>query len=87
MKYKIEVKKSVVKVLKKLSRADQIKIAKRIKTLISDPRPDNCIKLKNSPYYRIRCGLYRIIYDIQDKKLIIIILKVGHRKSIYDNLN
>ncbi|MCK5580621.1 MAG: type II toxin-antitoxin system RelE/ParE family toxin [Candidatus Omnitrophica bacterium] len=83
MTYNIEVKKSVLKVLKKIPREDQIHIAKTIKGLADDPRPAYCLKLAGSAYYRIRCGNYRIIYDVQDDKLIIIILKVGHRKDIY----
>ncbi|VAW15847.1 hypothetical protein MNBD_BACTEROID05-1199, partial [hydrothermal vent metagenome] len=47
------------------------------------PHPKNCLKLAGSSYYRVRCGDYRIIYDIQDQKLVIIVLKVGHRKDIY----
>lgn len=83
MTYSIEVKKSVVKALQHIPREDQIRIAKAIKKLAQNPRPQNCVKLADSPYYRIRCGHYRIIYDIQDDKLIIIILKVGHRKEVY----
>ncbi len=84
--YSIEVKQSVVKALKRIPRADQAKIAQAIKTLARDPRPHNCLKLADSSYYRIRCGDYRIIYDIQDTRLIIIILKIGHRKEVYGRL-
>ena len=83
MKYNLEVKESVLKTLKRLPRLDQIRIAKVIKSLTDNPRPPNCLKLADSPYYRIRTGDYRIIYDIQDDKLIILILKVGHRKDVY----
>ena len=55
-----------------------------IKKLAQNPRPQTCLKLADSGYYRIRCGVYRIIYDIQDDKLIIVILKVGHRKDVYE---
>ena len=84
MTYNIEIKKSVIKVLKRIP-DDQIKISKAIKKLARNPRTQNCLKLADSPYYRIRCGYYRIIYDIQDRKLVIVILKVGHRKDIYQN--
>ncbi len=83
MMYSIEVKQSVLKALKHIPREDQIKIVKVIKNLAHVPRPHNCLKLADSPYYRVRCGHYRIIYDIQDDRLIIVILKVGHRKEIY----
>ena len=83
MKYSIEVKSSVVKALKRIPRDEQIQIVKLIQSLTDNPRPHNCTKLSNSAYYRIRYGVYRIIYDIQDAKLVIIIFKVGHRKDIY----
>jgi len=83
MKYSVEIKKSVFKVLKSLSKENQIYIAAAIKKLSLDPRPRNCLKLSGSSYYRIRCGNYRIIYDIQDDRLVIIVLKIGHRKNIF----
>ena len=84
MPYRIEVKTSVLKALKKILREDQIRISRSIKSLAENPRPPQCLKLAgSSPYYRIRCGTYRIIYEIQDSKLIIIILKVGRRKDVY----
>ena len=83
MQYKIEVKRSVVKTLEKIPRQDQIKISQAIHLLSDNPRPPQCTKLVNSEYYRLRCGHYRIIYKIEDDVLIIIILKVGHRKDIY----
>lgn len=83
MKYSIEVKRSVVKALKKIPRQDQVKIAKRVKKLSYEPRPPDCLRLADSSYYRVRRGIYRIIYDIQDAQLIIVILKVGHRKGVY----
>lgn len=83
MTYKIEVKKSVLKALKKIPREDQVKVARRIQQLASKPYPANCLKLAGSSFYRIRCGAYRIIYDVQENKLVIIILKVGHRKDVY----
>ena len=83
MKYNIEVKPSVVKTLEKVPREDQIKISKTIKSLADNPRPPTCRKLADSTYYRIPCGRYRIIYEIQDQLLIIVVLKVGHRKDVY----
>lgn len=82
MTYKIEVKKSVVKAMKQIPREDQVKIARRIQALADNPRPADCLKLAGSEFFRIRCGNYRIIYDIQDDILVIVVLKVGHRKNI-----
>lgn len=84
--YSIEVKQSAVKTLKRIPHEDQARIIKVIKNLAHDPRPHHCLKLAGSSYYRIRCGNYRIIYDIQDNKLIIVVLKLGHRKEAYERL-
>ena len=83
MKYNIEIKKSAFRALKKLPQFDQIQIAKVIKRLSVEPRPQNAIKLAGSSFYRVRCGDYRIIYDVLNDRLIIIILKLAHRKDIY----
>ncbi len=53
--------------------------------LKQNPRPSGCLKMKgNSGHWRIRSGKYRIIYDIQDSRLIVLIVDVGHRKDIYN---
>ncbi|WP_236690203.1 type II toxin-antitoxin system RelE family toxin [Corynebacterium mustelae] len=52
--------------------------------LANNPRPHGCIQLwGGNGEYRIRVGSYRIIYDIQDQELIILVLRVGHRREIY----
>lgn len=83
MSYSIEFSSSAKKDLKKISSVHLIKILSEIEKLQIDPRPANCKKLKNSKSYRIRAGDYRIIYDIEDKKLLILVIKIGHRKDIY----
>jgi mRNA interferase RelE/StbE len=51
--------------------------------LEDNPRPINCKKLRVINAYRIRIGDYRIIYEIKDDILIVVVLKIGHRKDIY----
>jgi mRNA interferase RelE/StbE len=82
-KYKIEFKKSAVKELNVSPQKYLTKILSRIKSLSLNPRPQDAIKLTNREDYRIRVGNYRIIYSINDTILIIIIIKIGHRKEIY----
>ena len=57
-------------------------------SLSQDPRPDGCKKLKgkNSTYFRVRVGNYRIIYTVDDGVLLIVVVAVGHRKEIYKKL-
>lgn len=82
--YKIIVSLTAEKTLKKLPKKDLNKIIELIQTLATLPRPRGCRKLSGEEdSYRIRQGNYRIIYEIRDQTLIILILKVGHRKDIY----
>ena len=82
-KYKIEVKPSVWKDLDYVPKLDRRRILRRIQSLSDDPRPVGSQKLTGAEQYRIRQGVYRIIYEIEDKKLIIVIVKVGHRREVY----
>ena len=81
--YEILLKESVYKDLKTIPKADLRKILSRIKKLSDDPRPAGCEKLTGQERYRLRQGRYRIVYSIQDDKLTIWVVKVGHRKDIY----
>lgn len=70
--------------MRKLDRHTAIRIVNAIGELANNPRPHGCIQLRGgSGEYRIRVGNYRIIYDIQDQELIILVLRVGHRREIY----
>ena len=82
--YKIEISATAEKQLGKLSRADQIRVLRSILTLGLNPRPRGCRKLKGyDDIYRIRVGIFRVIYSIEEKKVLVIILKIGQRKDIY----
>ena len=86
MNYHIEVKRSAAKALKKIPKADQKRIADKIDSLAEDlPNPDTTKMKGNNPFYRIRVGNYRIIYEIQEDVLLILVVKIGHRKDIYRN--
>ncbi|MGB2566582.1 MAG: type II toxin-antitoxin system RelE family toxin, partial [Porticoccaceae bacterium] len=53
--------------------------------LAENPRSEGCLKLSNQQQYRVRVGLYRIIFEIQDTRLVIQVVKVGHRSSVYSS--
>lgn len=82
-KYRIEIKRSAVKELNSIPQKEIGKILRKIKSLSSNPRPEGCTKLTNREDYRIRVGNYRIVYSIHDDILLIIIIKIGHRKEVY----
>lgn len=84
MKYEIFIRKSAQKSLASLQIKDYESIKKAILELSDNPRPIGYIKLTNCAGYRIRVGNYRIIYEIIDKKLEIIVLLIGHRREIYE---
>jgi len=82
-KYKIEIKRSAVKEIKKIPVKDLKKILVKIASLTDNPRPQACVKLSADEKYRIRVGVYRILYETKDKLLVIIVVKVAHRKDVY----
>ena len=84
-KYKIVFKASVAKDLRAIPNHDVKKIIQRIKELAIAPRADGCIKLSDEEKYRVRQGIYRIVYEIRDATLVINIVKIGHRSSVYKN--
>jgi mRNA interferase RelE/StbE len=78
--------KKYVKELEKIPEQFRQSIRDKVNGLSDNPRPEGSIKLKGSkdtPLYRIRCGDYRIVYEIKDNVLIVLIIEVGHRKDIY----
>jgi mRNA interferase RelE/StbE len=81
--YKVTFKKSVLKDLKSVPKSDVIKIISKIDSLAEDPRRVGAIKLSGNDLYRIRQGLYRILYEIKDRELIVQVIKVGHRSDVY----
>ena len=82
--YKIEIIASAEKSLKKIPKKDILKIVEAIQILSITPFPEGCRKLKGEEdVYRVRQGNYRIIYEVIEKKLIVLVLKIGHRKDIY----
>ena len=83
MSYEISILRRAQKELAKLLQPDYQKVRDAIGNLAANPRPTECKKLKGRPAWRIRVGVYRVIYEISDQKLIIIVFDVGHRRDIY----
>ena len=81
--YSLAFKKSVAKDLRTIPNNDVKRILNRIKSLCENPRAEACVKLSGEEKYRVRQGVYRIIYEIQDKELIILVVKVAHRSHVY----
>lgn len=82
-KYNLYIKPSAVKDIEAIPKKDRLRIVKRIQDLAIDPKPHGYEKLSGREKYRIRQGRYRILYSIFDLELIVIVVKVGHRREIY----
>ena len=82
-RYRIQFKNSVAKDLRHFPKKDVKKILRKIDTLTEDPRPPGVKKLSGGDYYRVRQGMYRIVYEIVDDALIVLVIKVAHRSRIY----
>jgi mRNA interferase RelE/StbE len=82
-KYSVTFKKSVAKDLRSIPNQDVKHILSRIDALATDPRGEGCIKLSGKECYRVRQGIYRIIYEIVEERLIVNVVKVAHRSSVY----
>lgn len=87
MSFELEYKSSVKKELHKLTRVDRVAIIEKIEKLKNNPKPEGSAKLKGSrDLFRIRHGDHRVIYQIWKNVLLVIIIRVGHRRDIYKNL-
>ena len=82
--FRIEVSSTAEKQLLALEREDQVRVASAIRKLADNPRPRGCRKLRDySDVHRIRVGVFRILYSIEQDRLLILILKIGHRRDVY----
>ncbi|MEO5913563.1 MAG: type II toxin-antitoxin system RelE/ParE family toxin [Luteolibacter sp.] len=82
--YRVDVTKSASKDLRGIDRMWIPKILAVIESLEVDPRPAGCKKLVGSEHtWRVRVGDYRVIYDIEDERLIILVVKIRHRRDVY----
>ncbi|MBE2223839.1 MAG: type II toxin-antitoxin system RelE/ParE family toxin [Anaerolineae bacterium] len=81
--YKIVLKQSVAKDLRPIPNKDVKRILQKIEQLAQDPRPPGSEKLTGEEKYRVRQGDYRILYRIEDEIVTVFIVKVGHRRDVY----
>lgn len=84
-KYEVRFRKSVSKDLDPIPKRGVQRIIEAINALADDPRPPQSRKLSGAEKYRLRCGVYRVLYEIQDNVLVVCVVKVGHRKDVYRN--
>ena len=81
--YRIEFAANVRKDFRKIPKREAERILESIQALSAGPRPPGSIKLKGEALYRLRVGIYRVVYEIEDNVLLIVIVRVQHRKDVY----
>jgi mRNA interferase RelE/StbE len=82
-RFELRFKASVAKDLRGVPRTDVRRLLRRIEALRDQPRPPGCEKLTGHELYRIRQGAYRVVYSVDDVKVVIEVIKVGHRREVY----
>jgi mRNA interferase RelE/StbE len=85
-KYRLRFKASVAKDLRQIPKRDVQSILKCIEGLADDPRPSGSEKLSGLERFRVRQGTYRIVYEIKDQELVVMVVKIGHRRDICRSL-
>jgi mRNA interferase RelE/StbE len=82
-RFELRFKSSVAKDLRGVPKIEVRRLLTRIDALRNDPRPPGCEKLTGGELYRIRQGVYRVIYSVDDVRVVIEVIKVGHRRDVY----
>jgi mRNA interferase RelE/StbE len=77
------IKPSAAEEVEGLPKPERRRIIAKISSLSRDPRPPGCEKLSGHDQYRLRQGNYRILYGIQDRDRVVVVVKVGHRRDVY----
>lgn len=81
--YRILIKTSAAKELAAIESRDRARIIDRINSLAENPRQPGTEKLSGQDKFRFRQGDYRILYEIHDREVVVIVVKVGHRRDVY----
>lgn len=82
--YRIELRPSAARALRKLDPDIRRRIQGTIALLAQDPRPPASRALHGRPGYRVRVGNYRIIYTVADDVLLVVVVALGHRRDVYN---
>lgn len=81
--YELRIKPSAVGELEALPLRDRRRMAARIQGLSADPRPRGCEKLTGGDRYRLRQGNYRVLFQVDDLRRTVTVVKIGHRRDVY----
>ncbi len=83
MTYFVSIKQSALKSLKSIAREDRLRIIDAIDQLKANPAAGGVLKGEYSGLRRIRIGSYRVVYEVHDEKLTVLVIRIGHRREVY----
>jgi mRNA interferase RelE/StbE len=83
MTYSVSIKQSASKALAKIARDDRLRIVDAIDQLRTNPAAGGVLKGEYAGLRRIRVGSYRIVYEVQDQQLVVLVIRIGHRREVY----
>lgn len=81
--YNLLIKKSATKELEAVPKKDRVKLIAKIRNLANDPRPPGSEKLAGDDKYRVRQGVYRVLYEVDDTTIVVTVVRVAHRREVY----
>ncbi|HVV77377.1 MAG TPA: type II toxin-antitoxin system RelE/ParE family toxin [Mycobacteriales bacterium] len=82
-RYRVEVARRAAKAIAVLPRKEQQRIRAIVELLADDPRPPGCVAMVGEPNaYRVRSGDYRVVYEVLDERLLVHVVRAGHRRDV-----
>jgi mRNA interferase RelE/StbE len=82
--YRVDIARRALKALATLPRRDQQRVRAALDLLAEQPRPPGCVALVGEPHaFRVRVGDFRIVYEVFDDRLVVQVIRIGHRRNIY----
>jgi mRNA interferase RelE/StbE len=81
--YSLRIKKSAAKALAKIAKPDRIRLIEAIDRLRGEPHAGGVLKGEFSGLRRLRVGDYRIVYEVIHRELVVLVIRVGHRSTVY----
>lgn len=85
-RYRVSIEKAASKEIRKIHPTDQRRIVRKLDELADDPRHPGCAPMRGSDLWKVRVGNYRIVYEIGDELLVVVVVRVRHRKDVYRKL-
>ena len=82
-RYRVLIKRSAAKELAALESTDRARIVESIRSLADNPRQPGAQKLSGEDRYRLRQGDYRILYEIHDREVVVVVVKIANRREVY----